>query len=76
MSECESEFIEFKRYLFCPPILSKLKIDKPLFLYLSVSNMAIGQQQHPMYFISNVLQGLEVRYRKLEKVALALVITA
>ena len=84
MPKCEPAFTEFKRYLSCPPILSKLETDKPLFLYLSVSNMATAsalvredsRQQHPVYFISKVLQGPEVRYRKLEKFVLALVITA
>ena len=41
-SKCEVEFIEFKRYLSCLLILSKPEIGKPLFLYLSESNVAIA----------------------------------
>ena len=84
MPECEAAFTEFKRYLSYPLILSKPEANKPLFLYFSISDMAIvsalvweeARQQHPVYFVSKVLQGPEVRYRKLEKVGLALVIIA
>ena len=83
-SECEAAFLDFKEYLSCPPILSKPEVEKPLFLYPLVSNASIAEalvredsrQQHPVYFISKVLQGPEIRYRKNEKVALALVIAA
>ena len=82
--ECEAVFTKFKHYLSCPPILSKLEVGKPLFLYLSIRDVAIAsalvqedaQQQHPIYFAKKVSQGFEVRYQKLEKVTLALVITA
>ena len=83
-SECEAAFTDFKQYLSCPPILSKLEVEKSLFLYLSVSDAVIAgalvreasRQQHPVYFINNVLQGPELRYWKIEKVALTLVIAA
>ena len=82
--ECEAAFDEFKKYPSCPLILSKLEAEKPLFLYLSVSNIAIAkallwedsQQQYPICFINKVLQGPEIRYLKIEKVALALVVAA
>ena len=72
-SKCEAAFTKFKRYLSSPPILSKSDVDKPLILYLSVSNMAVAstlvkeeaRQQYPVYFESKVLQGPEVRYRKI-----------
>ncbi|XP_016192569.1 uncharacterized protein LOC107633457 [Arachis ipaensis] len=35
-----------------------------------------GKKQHPIYFVSKTLQNTEVRYPKLEKLALALVTTA
>ena len=83
MLKCEAAFTEFKRYISYPSILSKPDVGKPLFLYLSVSNVVVASalvkedawQKYPVYFISKVLQGCEVRYRKIEKVALALVIT-
>ena len=82
--ECEATFTEFKPYLSRPLILSKPKVGKPLFLYVSISEVVIASalvreetwEQYPVYFISKVLQGPEARYRKLEKVALALTITA
>lgn len=36
----------------------------------------IDTEQKPIYFVSRVLQGAEIRYRKIEKLALALVVTA
>ena len=82
--KCEDAFDEFQKYLSCPLILSKLEVGKPLFLYLSVSNMAIfgalvredSRQQHSVYFVSKLLQGPDKRYRKIKKVALALVVAA
>ena len=82
--ECEEAFQEFKTYLSSPPILCKPEIGKPLFLYLSVSNSAIAnvlvredaKQQFRVHFVNKTLQGEEVWYQKLEKVALALVFVA
>ena len=41
MLECDVAFTEFKGYLSYPSMLSKLEIGKPLFLYISVSDVAI-----------------------------------
>ena len=57
--ECEAVFIEFKRYLFFPLILSKPETSKSLFLYLSVNDVAAvsaliqedAQQQYLVYFV-------------------------
>ena len=67
-SESEAAFDEFKKYLYCPPILSKPEARKPQLLYLSVNSAAIAGamvredsgQQHPIYFISKALQGPEI----------------
>ena len=53
-------------------------------MYLSISDATIAsalvredaKQQHPIYFVSKALQGLELRYQKLEKVVIALMIIA
>ena len=66
--EYEAVFLEFKRYLSIPPILSKPEINQLLYLYFSVSDVAIAsvlvlkdtRQQHPVYFVNKVLQGLEI----------------
>ncbi|XP_061367151.1 uncharacterized protein LOC133310267 [Gastrolobium bilobum] len=71
--------------LASPPILSKPEPVELLYLYLSVSQEAVSSvlvregkngQQQPVYFISKVLQGAEVRYQHVEKVAFALLISA
>ena len=84
MPKCEAAFQEFKTYLSSPPILCKLEIGHPLYLYLSVSNSAKAgvlvrediRQQFPVYFVSKTLQGVEIRYQKLEEVALPPVFAA
>jgi hypothetical protein len=53
-------------------------------LYLSSSDLAVSAalvreektDQQPVYFISKVLQGAEVRYQLIEKVVLALIVAA
>ncbi|XP_025664549.1 uncharacterized protein [Arachis hypogaea] len=82
--ECENSFMELKQLLTSPLVLQRPEIGKPLHLYLSVSNYAIssvlvmetGKKQNPVYFISKVLQPAEIRYPKIEQLALALVTTA
>ena len=56
----------------------------PLRLYFPVTERAVSavlaqdqdQVQKPIYFVSKVLQGPEVRYQALEKAALAVVFSA
>ncbi|XP_061338845.1 uncharacterized protein LOC133285605 [Gastrolobium bilobum] len=82
--ECESAFQEFKRALSCPPVLSKPEHGEMLYLYLAVGSEAISaalvkeskEGQKPVYFISKVLQGAELRYQQVEKVALTLIFAA
>jgi len=53
-------------------------------LYFAVTERAVSsvlvqeqdQDQRPIYFVSKVLQGPEVRYQALEKAALAVVFSA
>ncbi|XP_016177887.1 uncharacterized protein LOC107620202 [Arachis ipaensis] len=57
-----------------------LPVPRPLYLYLAVTEEALAavlvreeaKAQQPFYFVSKVLQGAELRYSKLEKLALAL----
>ncbi|KAK3008933.1 hypothetical protein RJ639_014865 [Escallonia herrerae] len=67
-----------------PPLLTKPVTGEDLFLYLSISEVVVstvlireeeGKQRH-VYYISKVLQDVETRYPRIEKVALALVISA
>ncbi|XP_057756518.1 uncharacterized protein LOC130975799 [Arachis stenosperma] len=77
---CEEAFQYFKKILAAPPVLGKPKDGEPLYLYLAITSEALaavlvredGKAQQPVYFISRALQGAELRYSKLEKLALAL----
>jgi len=71
-------------YLASPLVLCKPELGNPLHLYFAVMERAISsvlvqeqdQVQKPIYFVSNVLQGPEVRYQALEKAALTVVFSA
>ncbi|XP_015969769.1 uncharacterized protein LOC107493196 [Arachis duranensis] len=77
---CEEAFRHFKEILAAPPVLGKPKDGEPLYLYLAITGEALaavlvreeGRVQQPVYFVSRALQGAELRYNKLEKLALAL----
>ncbi|XP_074318638.1 uncharacterized protein LOC141655457 [Silene latifolia] len=77
----EKALSELKRYLSTPPLLSKPEPEEPLFLYLSVTEVAVSAvlvreqegAQHPLYYISKSLLPAETRYTSLEKLVLALV---
>ncbi|KAL2241094.1 UNVERIFIED_CONTAM: Retrovirus-related Pol polyprotein from transposon [Sesamum indicum] len=82
--ECEQALQELKEYLTKPPLLANPKEGEPLFLYLGVSENAVSSvlvreeasNQNPVYYVSKMLQGVESRYSEMEKLALALVVTA
>ncbi|GKU97770.1 hypothetical protein SLEP1_g10862 [Rubroshorea leprosula] len=67
-----------------PPLLTKAKDGEILYLYLGISDEAISsvlvreeaKQQKPIYYISSVLHGAELRYPIAEKAALAVVTSA
>ena len=82
--ECEEAFVKLKEYLASPTVLCKPQAATPLRLYFAITERAISavliqdqdQVQRPIYFVSKVLQGPEVRYQALEKAALAVVFSA
>ena len=47
--------------------------EEDLFMYLSVSDLAVRGIQQPVYYISKTLVDAETRYLLLEKLVLALV---
>jgi len=67
--------------LASPPILCKPLPGTPIRFYFAVTDRAINsilvleqdQVQKPIYFVSKVMQGPEVRYQAIEKAALAIV---
>ncbi|XP_061373826.1 uncharacterized protein LOC133316127 [Gastrolobium bilobum] len=83
-SECEVAFQEIKKQLASPPVLSSPRDAEPLIIYLSVGDVVVSsvlvqeneEGQQPIYFVSRLLQGAELRYQKLEKVAFSLLISA
>nr|XP_029148723.1 uncharacterized protein LOC114925322 [Arachis hypogaea] len=70
--------------LAAPPVLGKPRAGEPLYLYLSVTEEALAavlvteeaKTQQPVYFVSRALQGPELRYSKLERLALALLVSS
>ncbi|GKV47203.1 hypothetical protein SLEP1_g54121 [Rubroshorea leprosula] len=67
-----------------PPLLTKAVDGEILYLYLGISDEAISsvlvreeaKQQKPIYYISSVLHGAELRYPIAERAALAVVTSA
>ncbi|XP_024033086.1 uncharacterized protein LOC112095396 [Morus notabilis] len=82
--ECEQAFHRMKEHLRKPPLLSKLVTGEVLSLYLAVSEHAVSSMvicegkkvQLPVYYTSKRLLDAETRYPQMEKLALALVVTA
>ncbi|XP_050889380.1 uncharacterized protein LOC127094613 [Lathyrus oleraceus] len=82
--ECEQALLHLKKVLSQPPVLSRPSEKETLYLYLSVATEAVSavliretdEGQKPIYFTSKALQGPELRYQQIEKVALALINTA
>ncbi|MCI39883.1 hypothetical protein A2U01_0061115, partial [Trifolium medium] len=83
-NECEDAFNQLKKVLSQPPVLSRPMEGETLYIYLTVLTEAvsavlvkeIGTNQSPIYFISKALFGPELRYQKIEKIALALMTAA
>ncbi|RDX81321.1 rnhA, partial [Mucuna pruriens] len=63
--------------LASPPILTRPVLGKPIFVYIFVSdNVEEDSKKRLIYYVNKVLQSVELRYQKIEKVALAIVVTA
>jgi hypothetical protein len=82
--ECEEAFNQLKLYLRNPLLLSKPEDGEPLYLYLAVLPLAVslvllredGGTLRPVYFTRKAIQGAEGRYPRVEKLALALIVSA
>ncbi|KAL0458377.1 UNVERIFIED_CONTAM: hypothetical protein Slati_0464900 [Sesamum latifolium] len=83
-TSCQQAFEELKNYLAKLPLFVKPCQGDTLYLYLSTTPQAVSSvlvreeegKQMPIYYVSKVLNGAEGRYTPIEKMALALVITA
>ncbi|KAK3029305.1 hypothetical protein RJ639_040141 [Escallonia herrerae] len=84
MDECQTSFEELKTYLSSSPLLSKTFPGEDLFLYLSITEVAVSAVlvregdgvQKPIYCVSKVLQDVETRYPKIDRIVLALITSA
>ncbi|KAK3041765.1 hypothetical protein RJ639_000281 [Escallonia herrerae] len=73
-------FEELKAYLSSPPLLSKRLPRDDLFIYLSVTEVTVNDVlvreedgvQKPIYYVKKILQDVETRYPKVNKIAIAL----
>ncbi|RDY14737.1 Tf2-6, partial [Mucuna pruriens] len=72
--ECKEAFLRLKAMLATPPVLTRPTPSIPLYLYISISDATISvvliQERE-----GEQCSGAERRYQKIEKAALALVIT-
>ncbi|XP_075504607.1 uncharacterized protein LOC142542043 [Primulina tabacum] len=82
--KCEQVFQDLKIHLAGLPMLVKPEPGEKLYVYLSTIEYAVssvlikeeGTDQKPVYYVSHALRGPELRYSEVEKIALALVMTA
>ena len=73
-NDCQKAFEEIQKFLTFPPLLSRPIPNEPLYLYLSIRYESIAfvlvreeeSQQHPVYYVSKILKGTEIRYPKLD----------
>ncbi|XP_075473861.1 uncharacterized protein LOC142504905 [Primulina tabacum] len=81
---CEQAFQDLKKHLAELPVLIKPELGEKLWIYLSATEYAVssvlvkeeGADQKPVYYVSHALRGAELKYSEVEKIALALVMTA
>ena len=80
--QCQREFEKIKEYLLSPPVLAPPTPGRPLFLYLSVSDIALGcmlaqlddlGKERAIYYLSKRMLEYETRYIVIEHYCLALV---
>jgi len=83
-SACEEAFTKVKEFLSSPPVRHRPSSGAALSLYLSVSDNTMSSVltedleggEKPVYFISKVFKGAELRYQRIERLALAIITTA
>eukprot|EP01018_Ginkgo_biloba_P014826 Gb_24854 [translate_table: standard] len=80
--ECQQAFEQLKHYLLNPPVLVSPIPRKPLLLYISATQVALGsllaqhddlQRERAIYYLSRTLVAYECNYTQIEKACLAVV---
>ncbi|XP_075498839.1 uncharacterized protein LOC142537168 [Primulina tabacum] len=82
--KCEQAFQDLKKHLAELPIVAKPEPGEKLWIYLSATEFAVSSvpvreeeaDQKPIYYVSHAFRGAELKYSEVEKIALALVMTA
>lgn len=82
--ECKKAFQQLKHYLATPHVLAKPVKGEPLFLDIAVSATVVSSvlireergEQKPIFYVSKTLLDAETQYPLMEKLALAVVMTA
>ena len=77
----EQAFLDFKKTIATPSVLSWPRPRVPLLLYLSVADKVVsstlvqeeGKHQLHIYFTNRILHNPEKRYQMIEKVVLAFI---
>ncbi|RVW92617.1 Retrovirus-related Pol polyprotein from transposon opus [Vitis vinifera] len=79
--DCQRAFERIKEYLLSPPVLVPPTLGRPLLLYLSVSDMALGcmlaqlddlGKERAIYYLSKRMLEYECKYIMIERLCLAL----
>ena len=80
--QCQQAFERIREYLLSPPVLAPPMPGRPLLLYLSVSDVALGcmltqlddsGRERAIYYLSKRMLEYETRYIMIERFCLALV---
>ena len=80
--QCKQAFEQIKEYLFSPPILVPPMPRRPLLLYFSISDVALGcmlaqlddfDRERAIYYLNKRMLEYETRYIMIERFCLALV---
>ena len=81
--QCQEAFEKIKNYLMKPPILVPSVPEKPLLLYLTTTDTAMGallaqyleetRKENAIYYINKKMLPYEEKYSPLEKTCVALV---
>ena len=84
MAKCEEALVRVKQHLASLPRLASVSSGEKLSIYLAASQHAVSsiltkeasREQLLVYYVSHILNGPEERYQPIERLALALMLTA
>src|SRR5438105_3692515 len=88
--EAQQAFDKLKEFLTSPPVLVPPMPEEPLLLYITTTSHVVStaivverqeeglvqKVQHPVYFVSEVLNESKVRYPQVQKILYAMLITS